>query len=46
MKDVYVVTVTNKSPTRDLVVNKVWFATTPIVDVKSPDLPVRIAPGA
>ncbi len=41
-KDVYIVTVTNKSPTRDIVVKRVWFDTTPNVDVRSPDLPVRI----
>ena len=42
MKDVYVIT--NKSPKRDLVVNRVWLDTTPTVEIRSPELPVRIAP--
>lgn len=44
LKDVYIVTVTNKSPKRDLVVKRVWFATTPEVEIPSPELPVRIKP--
>ena len=44
MKNVYIVTVANKSPKRDLVVKRVWFATTPEVEIPSPDLPVRIEP--
>ncbi len=44
MKNVYIVTVTNKSPNRDLVVKRVWFATTPEVEIPSPELPVRIEP--
>jgi hypothetical protein len=44
MKDVYIVTVTNMSPRRDIVVKRVWFDTTPSVDVTSPELPVRIPP--
>jgi hypothetical protein len=44
MKDVYVVTVTNKSLRRDIVVNRVWFDTTPNVEIQSRDLPVRIEP--
>ena len=46
MMDVYVVTVTNKSPKRDIVVNRVWFDTTPNVEIQSRDLPVRIEPEA
>ena len=44
MKDVYVVTITNKSPRRDIVVKRVWFDTTPNVEIRSPELPVRISP--
>jgi hypothetical protein len=38
------VTVTNKSATRDIVVKRVWFDTTPKVEVRSPELPVRVPP--
>ena len=46
IEDVYVVTVTNKSPKRDIVVNRVWFDTTPNVEIQSRDFPVRIEPEA
>ena len=45
LKDVYVVTVTNKSPKRDIVVNRVWFDTTPTSRSRVP-IPVRIEPEA
>ena len=44
VNDVYIVTVTNESPTREIVVTRVWFDTAPSVDISSPDLPVRISP--
>ena len=45
VNDVYIVTVTNESPTREIVVTRIWFETAPSVDIGSPDLPVRISPG-
>jgi hypothetical protein len=43
-RDFYVVTVTNMSPRREIVVRRVWFATTPEQEVNRADRPVRIRP--
>jgi len=44
MMDVYVVTATNMSPRREIVVRRAWFDTTPNVEIQSRDLPARIKP--
>jgi hypothetical protein len=41
---VYVVTVTNMSPTRQIRVERVWFETSPPYEIRSSQLPVTIEP--
>jgi hypothetical protein len=43
--DVYVVTVVNKSPKRDVVVTRVWFETVPPVEIATASqLPIHLKP--